>query len=103
MTAKTPRDQWATTMKPPPPRQGDEYTDARQVINQARIVMPEGSPRPDIEGHETTAKKRVIIAHWLRLHGVPVPPEPLPYQRGWSDTFTGRVVDPSEVNGERFV
>lgn len=103
MTAKTPRDQWTVPMRPPTPPPGDEYTDARQIINEARLLMPEGSPRPEITGSETTAKKRVILAHFLRLHGVPVPPEPLPYQRGWSDTFTGRVVDPSETNGERFV
>lgn len=99
---KKKTDEWS--MRPPAPRaDGDEYTDARQIINEARYVAPEGTPRPDFQGHETTAKKRVILAAFLRRHGVPVPQEPLPYQRGWLDTYTGQVIDPSEVDDERYV
>jgi hypothetical protein len=98
------RDEWQFdhTSKPQP-RGGDEFTSARQIINVARLVMPKGAPRPELRGDEISEARRVILAAFLREHGVPVPEEPLPYRRGWLDCFTGEVISPSETDGRRFV
>ena len=97
-------DQWQHYQgQAPAPGMGDEFTTARQIINAARLAMPEGAPRPEFRGDETTERKRVVLAAFLREHGVPVPEEPLPYRRGWLDCFTGEVITASETNGRRFV
>ncbi len=98
------RDEWQFDHSgKPEPRRGDEFTTARQILNLARLAMPEGAPRAEFRGDETAEQKRVILAAFLREHGVPVPEEPLPYRRGWLDCFTGEVITVSETDGRRFV
>lgn len=89
---------------PPPPREGDEFTTARTIINVARLVMPEGAPRPAFKGGETSQEKRVILADFLRLHGLPVP-DFVPVVYGWQDCHTGLLANPRHepgANGRRF-
>lgn len=88
----------AYRMKPPAPRTGDGLVSARQIINAARLVMPAGSPRPDIKGHETTQERRRVIATFLREHGVPVP-EFVPVEFGWADCYTGQLANPDNEPG----
>lgn len=73
--------------EPPPPRQGDEFTGARIVINAARLVMPAGSPCPHFTGDETTAEP-----------GVPVP-RFVPVQYGWLDAYSGELANPRNEPG----
>lgn len=85
-------------MTPPKPRtDGDEFTPARQIINEARLSLPPESPQPDLTGREPTQDRRRVLAAFLRKHGVAVPPEPLPYRYGWLNTYTGEIAHP---NGE---
>jgi hypothetical protein len=98
------RDEWQFDFTDKPQlRVGDEFTTARQIINVARLVMPGGAPRPQFKGGESTEEKRVILAAFLREHGVPVPDEPLPYRKGWLDCSSGEVISASETDGRRFV
>lgn len=93
MSGKDPQDNWSMT--PPKPRDdGDEFTPARQILNEARLSLPAGSPQPDLSGCHTTEERRRVLARFLRQHDVPVPPEPLPYRYGWADTYTGEIAHP---------
>ena len=85
-------------MQPPKPRDdGDVYTPARQILNEARLVLPAGSPQPDFSGCHSIEDRRRVLADFLRRHGVPVPSEPLPYRYGWVDTYTGEIANEEEA------
>jgi hypothetical protein len=94
VTRKDPVDNWSMT--PPEPRtDGDRFTPARQIINEARLDLPAGSPRPNLTGFESTEERRRILAAFLREHGVAVPAF-VPYRYGWLDTYTGEIANPSK-------
>lgn len=84
--------------EPPAPPTGDEFTNARIIINSARLVLLPGMPSPKLTGGDTADDRRILAA-FLREHGVPTPPEPLPYRYGWLDCYDGRVNVPAEVDG----
>jgi hypothetical protein len=94
------RDDWQEYrgQKPPPRTDGDEFTAARMIINGARLVMPEGLPRPRFNGTESTEERRRILAAFLREHGVPVP-DFIPARYGWLDAYSGQLANPNHEPG----
>lgn len=97
MRRKDPLDNWSMT--PPKPRDdGDVFTSARQIINEARLVLPAGLPQPDFESGDTIRQRRRVLAEFLGEHGVPVP-EFVPVVYGWADCYDGRLSNPNREPG----
>lgn len=97
MSRKDPLDNWSMT--PPKPRDdGDVFANARQIINEARLVLPAGTPQPDFKSGDTIRQRRRVLAEFLREHGVPVP-EFVPVAYGWADCYDGRLSNPNREPG----
>lgn len=94
---------YPTIDQPPAPPTGDEFTNARIIINSARLVLPPGMPSPRLTMTDTAEDRRTLAA-FLREHGVPTP-DFVPVVYGWLDCYTGLLANPAHepgANGRRF-
>lgn len=89
MTART---ELQPEMASPRPRVGDVFSRARVIINDARLVLPQGVPGPKSAGGGTP-HRRAVVADFLRQHDVPVP-DFIPVVYGWIDCFAGELANP---------